>query len=210
MMTTANSIFSGSVGAFLLYIIYAAFSQNAVLGRGLGSSRLTKLVSDEDSDMGIFSLLLLVVQLGSGALGWAAGRWVLPLLGSFRVHFRPLVLVLCISVVFFAVFLLVVELLPSLLARRVVRQLPIAAYNCSIMGTLLLTGNQNYTFSQTMAFCLGSALGFLVALLLMTEANRKMKKADLPDSFRGLPATLVYLGILSLMIYSFTGHGLTV
>ncbi len=210
-MTSATSIFFGSVGAFVLYIIYGAFSQNSVLGRGLGSSRLTKLISDEDSDTGIFAVLLFTVQVLAGALGWVTDRWVMPLFaGHWRVHFRPLMMVLCISAVFFAIFLAVVELLPGVIARRVVRQLPIAAYNCSIMGTLLLTGNQSYGFGQTMAFSIGSALGFLMALLLMAEGSRKLKDAPLSESFRGLPATLVYLGILSLMIYSFTGHGLTV
>lgn len=209
-MTSANSIFTGSVGAFVLYAVYAMFSQNAVLGRALGSSRLTKLINDEDGDAGIFSLLLLTVQLLSGVVGWAANRWVLPLLGGLRTHFRPLVLVVCVSLTFFVVFLLVVELFPGELARRVVRQLPIAAYNCCIMGTLLLTGAQNYTLWQTLAFSLGSALGFMAAILLLSEGNRKLKSADLPVSFRGLPATLVYLGILSLMIYGFTGHGLAV
>lgn len=210
-MTYANSIFTGSAGAFFLIVVYAMFSQNAVLGRALGSSRLTKLVGDEDSDAGIFSVLLLTVQVLSGLLSWAAGNWLIPLMGDdLRTHLRPLVMVGCVSIVFFAVFLLVVELLPTPLAKRVVRQLPIAAYNCCIMGALLLTATQNYTLSQTLAFCLGSAVGFMGVILLMAEGSRKLKKADLPVSFRGMPATLVYLGILSLMIYGFTGHGLAV
>lgn len=210
-MTYANSIFTGSAGAFFLVVLYAAFSQNAVLGRALGSSRLIKLVSDEDGDAGIFSILLLTVQVLSGLFGWMANTWLLPLFGDdLRAHLRPLLMVACVSLVFFAVFVFVVEALPNTLARRVVRQLPIAAYNCCILGALLLTGTQNYTLSQTLAFCLGSALGFMGVILLMREGNRKLKKADLSIGFRGLPATLVYLGILSLMIYGFTGHGLAV
>ena len=91
-----------------------------------------------------------------------------------------------------------------------VRQLPIAAFNCSVLGTLMLVGNQGYDLAQTVAFSVGSAVGYMAALLLMIEGNRKLKKADLPEGFRGLPSTLVYLGILSLLIYAFTGHGLSV
>lgn len=209
-MTTTTSFFSGSFGGLILYALYALFSQNAVLGRALGASRLTKLVSDEDGDTGIFAVLLLAIQLLSGALGWAANRWVIPLLGSVRVHFRPLILVACTCVVFFAVFFFVVQAFPVERAKRVVKQLPIAAFNCCILGTLLLTSGQSYTFLQTMFFCLGSALGYMLAVVLMMEGSRKLKNADMPNSFRGLPATLVYLGILSLIIYSFTGHGLAV
>ncbi len=209
-MTIANSIFTGTLGGLVLHALYAMLSQNAVFGRGLGSSRLTKLVNDEDGDAGVFCVLLLVVQVLSGALSWFAGNWVLPLLGSWRVHLRPLLLVICISVVFFAVFLVVVQLFSTATAKRVVRQLPIAAFNCSVLGTLMLVGNQGYTLAQTIAFSIGSALGYMAALLLMMEGSRKLKKADLPEGFRDLPATLVYLGILSLLIYAFTGHGLSV
>ncbi len=209
-MTIANSIFTGTMGGLVLHALYAMLSQNAVFGRGLGSSRLTKLVNDEDGDAGVFCVLLLVVQVLSGALSWFAGGWILPHLGSWRVHLRPLLLVVCVSVVFFVVFLVVVQLFSTGTAKRVVRQLPIAAFNCSILGTLMLVGNQGYTFAQTIAFSIGSALGYMAALLLMMEGNRKLKKADLPEGFRGLPATLVYLGILSLLIYAFTGHGLSV
>lgn len=209
-MTIANSIFTGTVGGLILHALYAMLSQNAVFGRGLGSSRLTKLVNDEDGDAGIFCVLLFIVQVLSGMLSWLAGQWVLPLLGAARLHLRPLVLVLCISAVFFFLFMAVVHLFPTEAAKRVVRQLPIAAFNCSVLGTLLLMGNQGYTLWQTVAFSAGSAVGYMLALLLMIEGNRKLKKADLPESFRGLPATLVYLGILSLLIYAFTGHGLSV
>ncbi len=209
-MTIANSIFTGTLGGLVLHALYAMLSQNAVLGRGLGASRLTKLVNDEDGDAGVFCILLLVVQVLSGALSWVADRWVLPLLGAARVHFRPLVMVLCISIVFFVIFMVVVQIFHTVGAKRVARQLPIAAFNCSVLGTLLLVGNQNYDFLQTLAFSAGSAVGYMLALLLMIEGNRKLKKADLPESFRGLPATLVYLGILSLLIYAFTGHGLAV
>ena len=209
-MTIANSIFTGTMGGLILHALYAMLSQNAVFGRGLGSSRLTVLVNDEDGDAGVFCVLLLVVQVFSGVLSWFASRWVLPLLGDVRLHFRPLVLVLCVCAVFFGVFLVVVQLFPTESAKRVVRQLPIAAFNCSVLGTLMLMGNQGYGLAQTVAFSVGSALGYIAALLLMIEGNRKLKKADLPDGFRGLPATLVYLGILSLLIYAFTGHGLSV
>lgn len=209
-MTIANSIFTGTLGGLILHALYAMLSQNAVFGRGLGSSRLTKLVNDEDGDAGVFCVLLLVVQVLSGVLSWAASRWVLPLFGDARLHFRPLVLVVCVCIVFFVVFLTVVQLFSTGTAKRVVRQLPIAAFNCSVLGTLMLVGNQGYDLAQTVAFSVGSAVGYMAALLLMIEGNRKLKKADLPEGFRGLPSTLVYLGILSLLIYAFTGHGLSV
>ena len=211
MVQTSTAFFSGELGGLVLYALYGLLTQNAVLGRALGSSRLTLLVSDEDGSTGTFARLLVVVQLVSGLACWGVNRWMNEHTDEyFRTHFRVLILMVCLCIVFFLLFFLIVELLPSEKARTTVHQLPIAAFNCCIMGTLLLTGVQNYTLPQTIGFSLGSALGYLAALWLLTEGNRKLKKADLPVSFRGLPATLVYLGILSLLVYCFTGHSLAV
>ena len=87
-MTIANSIFTGTLGGLILHALYAMLSQNAVFGRGLGSSRLTKLVNDEDGDAGVFCVLLLVVQVLSGVLSWAASWWCASALCSLWCSLR--------------------------------------------------------------------------------------------------------------------------
>ena len=63
-------------------------------------------------------------------------------------------------------------------------------------------------FVLDMGFCLGSGIGFTVATLYVAEGQRKIRNRDVPGSFKGLPVTLLYIGILSLCIYSFTGYSL--
>ena len=69
---------------------------------------------------------------------------------------------------------------------------------------LLLT--QSFTLEQSMGFGLGSGLGYLLAVMLVTEADRRLRSEAIPEAFRGLPITLVYIGVLALAIYGFTGH----
>ena len=42
--------------------------------------------------------------------------------------------------------------------------------------------------------------------LLVTEARHRLRSKAIPEAFRGLPITLVYIGVLALAIYGFTGH----
>ena len=51
---------------------------------------------------------------------------------------------------------------------------------------------------------------YLFAVLLVTEAQRRLRTDAIPPMFRGLPITLIYTGILALAIYSVTGHMLNV
>ena len=46
----------------------------------------------------------------------------------------------------------------------------------------------------------------LLAVLLVTEAQHRLRSKAIPSAFRGLPITLVYIGVLALAIYGFTGH----
>lgn len=52
----------------------------------------------------------------------------------------------------------------------------------------------------------GSGLGYLLAVMLVTEAGNRLRSKAIPEAFRGLPITLIYIGVLALAIYGFTGH----
>ena len=84
--------------------------------------------------------------------------------------------------------------------------LPLAAVNSGVLGTVLVERTQSFTLEQSMGFGLGSGLGYLLAVMLVTEADRRLRSEAIPEAFRGLPITLIYIGVLALAIYGFTGH----
>ena len=53
---------------------------------------------------------------------------------------------------------------------------------------------------------LGTGIGFLLAAYLLYTATERLNSPLVPDSFRGFPIMLVYVGILSLALYAFTGY----
>ena len=62
------------------------------------------------------------------------------------------------------------------------------------------------TLGESLGFGLGSGIGYVLAVLLVTEARHRLRSKAIPKAFRGLPITLVYIGVLALAIYGFTGH----
>lgn len=193
-----------SVSMFFLYAIAAVFAQNAAFSRALGVSRLVKLVDDSAADSAVFCLCLTLVQLLSAPLAYAANRWLPAGLG-WAAAVRPLVLVLCSAAALGLVVLAASALrLPA--AGRIAQTLPMATFNCAVLGCMLVTTTQSFTLAQTMGFALGSGLGYTLALLVVLEAQRKLRNRQVPGTFRGLPVNLLYIGILALAIYAFTGH----
>lgn len=193
-----------AVGTFFGYAVLAVFAQNAVFTRALGVSRLVKLADDDAVDSLTFGALLCALQAISALLGYLVNRWWGS--GKYWAYLRPLVMVACSAAAFFAVLLIVVGCFRVHGAREIVAVLPMATFNTCILGTLLVTTVQSFSLPQTLGFALGSGLGYVMAMLVVREGQERLQSEAVPATFRGLPITLLYIGILALAIYGFTGH----
>ena len=81
-----------------------------------------------------------------------------------------------------------------------------ATFNTCLLGTLLISSVQNFNFAQTLGFALGSGIGYVLAVAVVMGGEKRLESEKIPAMFRGLPITLLYIGILALAIYGFTGH----
>ena len=189
---------------FFGYAVLAIFAQNAVFTRALGVSRMVQLVADDRTSSALFGMMLCITQVLVAPLAFAAGGVIAPL--ANRAQLRPLVYVASIAVVCVAEHL-VLWLLKGLPRRgQLLRIVPLAGLNSCVLGTVLVERTQTFTLGQSLGFGLGSGLGYVLAVLLVTEARHRLRSKAIPTAFRGLPITLVYIGVLALAIYGFTGH----
>lgn len=191
------------VGVFFSYAVLAIFAQNAVFTRSLGVSRLVQLVGDERTSSWWFALMLCITQVLVAPLVYFAGSFIAPL--PNRAQLRPMMYLTCIAAV--CLFeLLVLKLAKGPRSGQLIRILPVAAVNSGVLGTVLVERTQSFTLEQSLGFGLGSGLGYLLAVMLVTEAQNRLRSRAIPEAFRGLPVTLIYIGVLALAIYGFTGH----
>ena len=191
------------VGVFFSYAVLAIFAQNAVFTRSLGVSRLVQLVGDERTSSWWFALMLCITQVQVAPLAYFAGSFIAPL--PNRAQLRPVMYLTCIAAV--CLFeLLVLKLAKGPRSGQLIRILPVAAVNSGVLGTVLVERTQSFTLEQSLGFGLGSGLGYLLAVMLVTEAQNRLRSRAIPEAFRGLPVTLIYIGVLALAIYGFTGH----
>lgn len=201
------SLLLQNLGVFFSYALIAMFVQNTVFTRGLGVSRLTKLVGDSTVDSIIFCVLLTLINVICAPLGYFSGRLLEQPSIWFRDYIRPLVYVVCAIIAFFLVVLLITLVRPPN-QRDMLAVLPMATLNTAVLGPMLVTASQNLDFVQTMGFAVGSGLGYAFAVLIVSEGERKMSGRTVPSIFRGLPIKLIYIGILAMAIYGLTGHRL--
>ncbi len=194
-----------NLGQFLLYVVVAMFVQNAVFTRGFGVSRLTKLVGDSAVDSLTFCALLSLVQVMGVPLAYLLNQQLDRPAFWYRDYIRPLAFTVCILAAFGVVMVLLVLINPPN-RKDLMAVLPLASLNCAVLGPMLITTGQGYSFVQAIGFALGSGLGYTFAVFIVTEGQRKMNSRSVPSTFRGLPINLIYIGILALAIYGLTGH----
>jgi electron transport complex protein RnfA len=84
--------------------------------------------------------------------------------------------------------------------------------NCAILAVTLDQVNNTcsftgtaYTFTQSLVYALGVALGFLLSLLLMAGIRRRIKTSPVPDFLKGTPILFVTASLLSLAFMGFGG-----
>ena len=190
-----------TIGVAFAYAVLALFAQNAIFTRGLGVSRLIQLVGDERTSSWWFALLLCVTQTLVAPLAYFAGSRIVDL--PYRAQLRPLLYLACVAVV--CIFEhAILRAVKGPRSGLLIRILPIAAVNSGVLGTVLVERTQSFTLAQSIG--LGSGLGYLLAVMLVTEAGNRLRSKAIPEAFRGLPITLIYIGVLALAIYGFTGH----
>ena len=161
-------------------------------------------MGDDRTSSWLFGLQLCITQVMVAPFAWYAGSWIAPL--PNRAQLRPLVYVASIAAVCLLQHL-VLWLAKGLPYRSaLLRIVPLAGLNSCVLGTVLVERTQTFTLGQSLGFGLGSGLGYVLAVMLVTEARHRLRSKAIPEAFRGLPITLVYIGVLALAIYGFTGH----
>jgi electron transport complex protein RnfA len=84
--------------------------------------------------------------------------------------------------------------------------LPLISTNCVILGLCLfinIWGTDNLL--EVAVLSAGTGIGFAVAICIMAAIRENLILADVPESFKGAPITLITAGLLTLAFMGFTG-----
>ena len=181
------------------FFVSVALLQNVILTTGFGSSAMLHMVKKPKK-----------IWLFSGILGFFSVLTVLiayPLdqrFGTEATNFwRPFMMV-CITAVLYVATTLIAQLAAPKFYSRVSRLLPMAAFNNLVTGIALVC-NAHYgtNLAGNIGLAVGSALSFGILTWLTAEGIERMDNPDRPETFRGAPSTLVYVGLLALALMGF-------
>ena len=120
------------------------------------------------------------------------------------VYIRPVLFAVCIAVLYAGTMFFTKRFIPSVYTKHE-HLFTHCAFNGIVIGVPLIITLGNYSFFEALGFSVGASAGFMLAALLVSEGLRRLDNAQLPRAFRGIPASLLYIGILSLAFAGFSG-----
>lgn len=116
------------------------------------------------------------------------------------------------TVAFILIIALFVQLIEMILKKKMPSlyeslgvYLPLITTNCAVLGVTILNIDNGYNFGKSIVDALGAGLGFTLALLIFSGVRSRVDKADIPETFKGVPATLIAASIVSVSFMSFSG-----
>lgn len=185
---------------FFTYFLAAAFIENMVLTTGFGSSVLLRM-SRKRRNLLPFSIILCIFSVLTVLICYPLDMLIGT--GFIAKWIRPFMIVSVTALLYIAAVLLLNKKFPSVYAR-VSRMLPLAAFNNLVVGIAMVVNQQfALSLSGTLGLSLGACMGYLLLSWLTAEGIERLDNPDVPKAFRGLPAVLLYLGILTLALMGF-------
>lgn len=195
---------------------------NLIFTRALGTSTMLAATKSR-SNLLVLALLMTIFS----ALGCLVTSAVLMVPGLKRLLEYPLSLGLPLlyTLVISGLYLILLLVLFAVFRKHfgiLKKYVHLSAFNCAVMGTLYLASapvqllkdvrlpGEDYALESAYIlhpagaalFGLQQGLGFLLAALMVTAVRGRLYDEEVPAAFRGFPAVMVYIGLISMAIYA--------
>ena len=187
--------------AMLVIMMSAALVNNYVLSRFLGICPFLGVSKELKNAVGMSMAVIFVMVIATLAT-WPIQTYLLDRHGLGFM--QTVVFILIIAALVQLVEIVVRKYMPPLYKALGV-YLPLMATNCAILGVTITNINQDYTFLESVVNSFGAGLGFLLAMVAFSGIREYTENTDPPESFKGLPITLISAAILSLAFFGFNG-----
>lgn len=185
----------------IVILMSSVLVNNYVLNRFLGICPFLGVSKKLNQAVGMGVSVIFVMLLAT-AVTWPIQYYVLDVNGLG--YMQNVIFILIIAALVQFVEITLKKFIPSL-HKSLGVYLPLITTNCAVLGVTINNINDKYTFLQSMVSSLGAGLGFLLAMVLFSGLRSKIEESEIPNSFRGLPVTLIAASFVSLAFFGFGG-----
>ncbi len=189
------------MGNLIAIGIGSAFINNVVLSQFLGICPFLGVSKRVKTAAGMGSAVVFVITLASFVAGLI-----------YKFILVPLNITYLQTIVFILVIAALVQFVEMFLKKKVKSlyqalgvYLPLITTNCAVLGVVLLNVTKSYNILEGVVNGLATAVGFLVAIVIMAGIREKIEYNDIPKPFQGMPIVLITAGLMAIAFFGFSG-----
>ena len=189
------------IGKLILIAIGSAFINNVVLSQFLGICPFLGVSKKINTAAGMGSAVVFVITLASAVAGVIYKYLLVP----FDITYLQ-------TIVFILVIAALVQFVEMFLKKKMKGlyqalgvYLPLITTNCAVLGVALTNVQKDYTILEGVVNGFATAVGFLVAIVILAGLREKMEYNDIPKSFRGMPIVLLTACLMAIAFFGFSG-----
>jgi len=186
---------------YALLLVGAVLVNNFVLVQFLGLCPFMGVSNKLETAIGMSAATTFVLTLASVCSYLTYNYLLIPL---DLPYLRTISFILVIAVVVQFTEMVVRKSSP-LLHRVLGVYLPLITTNCAVLGVALLNINKAHSFTQSLFYGFGAAVGFSLVLVLFSAMRERLAVADVPEPFQGAAIGMIAAGLASLAFMGFSG-----
>ncbi len=189
----------------LLLIAFAAIvTENFIFSRFLGICPFLGVSEKPSTATGMGFAVMFVMTLSS-ALTWLVYHYIL--IPANLAYLKTIAFILIIASLVQIIEMFLKKFIP-VLYRALGVYLPLITTNCAVLGSALINIQNEYSFAESVTFGLSAAIGFTVAILIFAGVRARLRFAEPPKAFRGIPLLLISAGLIAMAFSGFSGISL--
>ncbi len=185
----------------LLTAVATALVNNVVLSQFLGLCPFLGVSTTKDTAAGMGAAVIFVITIAS-AVTYGIYYGILVALGL--EYLQTIVFILVIAALVQLVEMILKKFVKPLYNALEV-YLPLITTNCAVLGVAISNIDNGYSFAKSMFAAIGTAVGFLIAIVILAGIREKSEYNDIPKPFKGTPITLVTAGLMAIAFTAFSG-----
>ena len=199
------------MNAILTILIGSIFVNNFAMSRFYGICPFLGVSKKLETAFGMGMAVTFVMSVAS-LVAYLVNTFLLIPFGL--EYLQTIAFILVIAVLVQIVEMAIKKMSPSLYQALGV-YLPLITTNCCVLGVTILAV-QDYTavveesgfglaYAEALVCAVGAGVGFLVAMLLFCGVRQRVEQSNPPESFKGLPITLVSAAVTAMSFMGFGG-----
>jgi len=195
------------MGESLNIFIKAAFIDNMILAYFLGMCSYLAVSKTVKTAVGLGLAVIFVLGI-TMPINWMINTYLLSdgaIIEGVSLSFLRLILFIAVIASMVQLVEMIIEKVSPALYNSLGIFLPLITVNCAILGGSLFMVSREYGFSESVAFGLGSGLGWFLAIVAIAAIREKLRTADVPPALRGLGIAFILTGLMGIAFMSLAG-----